>query len=195
MLRLTEIGPAFYGAWRLARFDVNGMRYFDSSIEGFWRSFQVAVLVAPLMVALVALDLSGMRVEAGWFRIVAGETIAYVISWVAFPLAAFYIVRLVDREDRYLGFIVAYNWSTLIQIAVLLPAAALSHRGVLPAGLGGVIALGSQIALLVYEWFIVRTALNLASIAAAGIVLIDVIISVLINGAEDLMLRATTLPG
>jgi hypothetical protein len=195
MLRLAEIGPAFYGAWRLARFDVNGMRYFDSSIEGFWRSFQVAVLVAPLMVALVALDLSGMRVEAGWFRIVAGETIAYVISWVAFPLAAFYIVRLVDREDRYLGFIVAYNWSTLIQIAVLLPAAALSHRGVLPAGLGGVIALGSQIALLVYEWFIVRTALNLASIAAAGIVLIDVIISVLINGAEDLMLRATTLPG
>jgi len=42
-----EMMYALYGAYRLARFDAGGMRYFDASIDGFWRSFFAAVLIAP----------------------------------------------------------------------------------------------------------------------------------------------------
>ncbi len=48
-----------------------------------------------------------MHVEGDWLRIVTAETIGYVIAWVAYPLAAFYLTRFVDRQQDYLGFIVA----------------------------------------------------------------------------------------
>jgi len=191
MLNLAEIGSALYGAWRLARFDADGMRYFDRSLVGFWRSFRVAVLAAPFTALLIALQLSTMRVDGGWFRILAGESIAYVIGWVAFPLLAYYLTEAIDRRAQYLGFIVAYNWSTLIQLAVVLPAAMISRSGILPGGLGEAVSFASNIAVLVYEWFIVRTALGLPGFGAAGVVLADVVISVLIQGAGDLMVRAS----
>ena len=58
MLSLAEIGPALYGAWRLAHFDPDGMRYFDRSIAGFWRSFRVALLGAPLWIIILAVNLA-----------------------------------------------------------------------------------------------------------------------------------------
>ncbi len=190
MLSLAEIGPALYGAWRLARFDPNGMRFFDCSIEGFWRSFRVAVLAAPFTALLIALDLSDRSVTGGWFRVLAGEAIAYVIGWVAFPLLAFYLTDYIDRRAQYLGFIVAYNWSTLIQLAVVLPVALIYHGAILPSGPGLAVTYAADIALLVYEWFIVRTALNLPGVGAAGIVAIDVIVTLAINYAGDAVAQA-----
>jgi hypothetical protein len=191
MLSLAEIGPALYGAWRLACFDANGLRYFDRSLEGFWRSFRVALLAAPFTALLIALQLSTMKVAGGWFRILAGESIAYVIGWVAFPLLAYYLTEVIDRRAQYLGFIVAYNWSTLIQLAVVLPAAIISRSGILPDGAALLVSLAANVAIMVYEWFIVRTALGLPGLGAAGMVMVDVIISIIVNDAGDLIVRAT----
>jgi hypothetical protein len=191
MLNLAEIGPALYGAWRLAHFDAGGMRYFDRSLTGFWRSFQAALLAAPFAAVLIALHLADMKVAGGSLRIVLGETIAYVIGWVAFPLLAFYLTRLIAREAEYVGFIVAYNWSSLIQLAVLLPSFAVAQSGVLPVGLAESIVLVAQAFALVYEWFVVRTALRLPGFGAAGVVAIDLIVSVLVNGIADLLVRAS----
>ena len=91
MLTLAEIGPALYGAWRLAHLDPDGMRYFGSSVTGFWRSFRVAVLAAPLWIIILAVSLAPLPATGGWFRLVVAQTIGYVIQWVAFPLAAFYL--------------------------------------------------------------------------------------------------------
>ncbi len=185
MLSLAEIGPALYGAWRLAHFDPKGMGYFDRSLEGFWRSFRVSILVAPLWAAIVAMDVSEMKTTGGWFNILAGESIAYVIGWAAFPLLAFYLTEFVDRRSQYLGFIVAYNWSSVIQLALFFPVRLILHSGILPNGLVLLIIYAVQIGLLVYEWFIVRTALNLPGLGAAGIVAIDVFISYLTNHFGD----------
>ena len=38
---------SIYGAWRLALLDPSGLNWFDVSIEGFWRSFFAAAIVAP----------------------------------------------------------------------------------------------------------------------------------------------------
>ena len=185
LLSLAEIGPALYGAWRLARFDAAGMNQFDQSLRGYWRSFRVAVLAAPLTALLIAIDLSSKKMDGGWLRLLAGESIAYVIGWVAFPLVAFYLCEAINRRAQYLGFIVAYNWSTLIQLAILLPALIIALSGILPAGVAGVLTLAAEAVLLVYEWFIVRTALGLPGFGAAGIVVLDVIMSLLINDAGD----------
>src|SRR5262245_7482637 len=75
MLTLAEIGPAIFGTWRLAHFDPDGLRYFDRSIRGFWRSFRVAVLVAPLWFAPIAL--APVHLSDGWFRFTVAELIGY----------------------------------------------------------------------------------------------------------------------
>jgi hypothetical protein len=191
MLNLAEIGPALYGAWRLALFDPGGMRYFDRSLNGFWRSFRVAILAAPLTALLIWFHLSGMRVDAGWLRIVTAETIAYVVGWVAFPLAAFYAAPIIDREDHYLGLVVAYNWASLIQLAVLLPAYALASSQLVSPGLSDAVSRTAEIAILVYEWFVFRTALQIPGLGAAGVVLADVIISLVINSLADTMVHAS----
>jgi len=181
MLTLAEIGPAIYGTWRLAHFDPDGMRYFDRSITGFWRSFRVAVLVAPLWIIIMALDLASQPVTGGWFRLVAAETIGYVIQWVAFPLAAFYLTYLTDRRREYFVFITALNWASLIQLGVQMPADVLANVPLMPADLGTILIWGAQLAALVYEWFITRTALRLSGFGAVGFVVVDYLIGSVVN--------------
>ena len=181
MLSLAEISPALYGAWRLAHFDPGGMHYFDRSIAAFWRSFQVAVLGAPLWIIILWVNLAPMHIGGSWTRVVIAETIGYVIGWVAYPLAAFYLTRFIDRQQDYVGFIVALNWSQLLQLAVLTPAHVIASTGLLSFDLNLVLVLGAVLACLVYEWFITRTALRLSGLGAVGFVVIDFVISNLAN--------------
>ena len=182
MLTLAEIGPAIYGTWRLAHFDPDGMRYFDPSITGFWRSFRVAVLAAPLWIIFMVLDLASQPVTGGWFRLVAAETIGYVIQWVAFPLAAFYLTHLTDRQREYFVFITALNWASLIMLGIQLPGDVLTHLPLIPSGLGVILVWGAQAAALIYEWFITRTALRLSGLGAVGFVAVDFVIGNVVNG-------------
>jgi len=103
----------------------------------------------------------------------------------------FYVAPVIDRADHYLGFIVAYNWASLVQLAVLLPAYALAASQILPSGASSALSFAAWGAILVYEWFVVRTALELPGLAAAGIVLLDVILSLIVEGFADAMVHAT----
>jgi len=190
MVTLAELGPALYGAWRLAHFDAGGMRYFDRSVHGFWRSFWAPVLQAPGVALLTAVHFADMHVGGGWLGAVLAEAISYVIGVVAFPLAAFYLTRFIDREPEYLGFIVAYNWMGLLQLGVVLPAVLIEASGILPSDGGSLLVWTAQIAVLVYEWFVVRTALRLPGFGAAGIVVIDLLLSLFIQQRGDVIATA-----
>ena len=181
MLTLAEIGPALYGAWRLAHLDPDGLRYFDRSIRGFWRSFRVAVLVAPLWIIIMAVDLSPVDMGSDWFRPIVAETIGYAMLWVAFPLAAFYLARLMNRQQEYFLFITALNWASVIQLGVQTPAHLLAHLPIAPGVLGEILVRGTEVAALAYEWFITRTALRLTSFGALGFVAIDFVIGNIVN--------------
>jgi len=181
MLTLAEIGPALYGAWRLAHLDPNGLRYFDRSIHGFWRSFRVAVLAAPLWIIILAVDLSSVDMGSDWFRVIVAETIGYATLWVAFPLAAFYLVWLLDRQQEYFLFITALNWASLIQLGVQTPAHLLAHLPMMPGVLADILIVGTEIAALAYEWFITRTALRLTGFGALGFVAVDFVIGNVVN--------------
>ena len=47
MLDRDEIARSLTGAWHLFLDRPDAMRYFDLSIEGFWRSFRAIVLLLP----------------------------------------------------------------------------------------------------------------------------------------------------
>ena len=196
MLTTAEIVRSTYGVWRLAHADPGGMGYLDATLEGVWRSFRVAVLVAPLYALLVALqyatspaDPDAVPVTDDAFRIVAVETITYALSWIAYPLAAYYLAAALDREREFLGYIVAYNWSWVLQVCVLLPLALVTTWDVLPSPVGSTLNIAAELALLAYAWFIARTALKIGGWLAAALVAMDVMLTILILSLRNAMIH------
>jgi len=171
---------------QLARGDAGGLTWFDASIEGFWRSFRAALICYPLYLVLLSFRLTVAQLQASSLgRIVAVETIGYAIAWVAFPLLILPLVRLLDRENRFLLFMVAYNWSQVPQTMLFVLLAILG--AVLPQEAAQLGQIGGAIAVLVYEWFIARAALLVPGAPAALIVLLDVLLgSVLTRVTESL---------
>src|SRR5512146_3154253 len=107
----TEFQLALGGALRLAVGDRGGLGFFDASVDGFWRSFRAALICYPLYLALVGFGTEPAAWSGGGAAtVLAVKTIAYAISWVAFPLAMLTVARWFGREDRFLAFMVAYNW-------------------------------------------------------------------------------------
>ncbi len=191
MISLNEISSAVYGAWRLAHFDRRGMAHFDRTIDGFWRSFTAAVFVLPAEVILLAVmaaqDDAAILQDVATWRLVAIWAISYVIGWVAFPLVMVFISELLERREQYIGFIVASNWSTIIQAVVIVPAVLVYIGG----GVAGLLLyVAVQMAVFVYAWFITRTALDIPGLPAAGVVLLSFVIELVITTVcNNLILR------
>ena len=181
MISLREVITALYGAYRLARFDPGGLGFFDVTVQGFWRSFFAAVLVAPLYLILLLTRYSNLPNPLPLFRFITLEAIAYVIAWVAFPLFMASLVREIGAEKNYIRFIVAYNWSAVLQNAVFLPIEILALGGGLSAAASSTLGLFALAWIIAYIWFVTRTALGVTGGMAAGIVGVDFLISVLIN--------------
>ncbi len=179
---------SLYGAYRLARFDARGMTYFETSIEGFWRSFFAAVIVAPFYAVLLFMRYAASETGVGAMRFASVEAIAYVIAWVAFPLAMVFLARVLKREERYLGYIVAYNWAAVLQNGLYLPLGMLGVTAAVPVGAANVLGLIALSLILVYTWFIARVALNVGAGPAAALVALDLVLSVFINAVASAML-------
>jgi len=185
---LNEILRALYGAYRLARFDAGGMTHFDATPGGFWKSFFAAVVVAPLYLLLLAVRIENGSPDVDPARFMAVESIAYVIGWVIYPLVMATVARLIDRERHYVRYIVAYNWASVWQNVVYLPVAILSVAGLLTGGAGGLLALGALAVVLVYAWFVARTALDIPGLFAVPLVGLDITLGLMLNGfAESLI--------
>lgn len=183
MITAREATFALYGAYRLARVDRRGLGYFDATVEGFWRSFYAAVLVAPAYVILLALHVGDRPVTAGPAKLVLVEGIAYVIVWTAFPLAMVYAARWLGRSHHYIRYIVARNWAGVLEMAVLLAAVAASAAG------GEALLLLAFIAILVYQWYVALTALEITGWQAAAVVALSAILEIVIDFVSDGMVR------
>jgi hypothetical protein len=174
----AEAWLALTGALRLARGDAGGLDYFDPSEEGFWRSFRAAVLCYPLYLILLAFPIElGTPPPLDPLRVVAVETIHFVISWVAFPLLMLPLVDWLRRGDRYFLFMTAYNWCQVPQTAVFAAVALAGATGLLSADGMLVADLIVGIAALVYEWYVAYAALGVSRPRAVLVIVVDVVLA------------------
>src|SRR5947199_337391 len=118
---------------------------------------------------------------SGMPRIVIVETIGYVISWVAFPLLVLPLARYLGRENRFIPFVVAYNWSQIPQTALFLMVGADTAAGLFPSGVAQIVDFAAAVAVLVYEWYIARVALQVSTSQAVPVVLLDVVLGVVLS--------------
>jgi hypothetical protein len=177
---LREIVSSLYGAWRLARFDPGGMAFFDTTPEGFWRSFFAAVIVAPAYLVVVLFSGDGDP-HADPLRFGLAQTIGYILSWVVFPLVMEWLSRRLGCRRRYPSYIIAYNWAAVIEHLLLLPVLLITANGLLPAGAGHILWLLTIAFVLAYAWFVTRTALSVPAATAAAIVALDISLSYAIS--------------
>ncbi len=184
MISAREAAFALSGAWRLARMDPGGLGHFDTSVAGFWRSFYAAAVVAPAYVLLMAFYAALHPVDAGPLRWVLVEAIAYVIEWTAYPLAMVTIARWLACSDNYIRYIVAHNWANVLGVVLFLPVAAIT---VLNPAMVGLLYL-AMIAVLVYQWYVARTALGITGGSAAVLMSFYFVLRFFISGVSGAML-------
>lgn len=178
---LREIVASLYGSWRLARFDRTGMAYFDKTVEGFWRSFFAAILVAPLYAVMLGVRYAAAGEPGDPMRYGLVEALSYLVSWFAYPVVMLSLTEALDCRDRFVGYMVAYNWALVLQNLVLVPVAMLGALSVFSSDLATLIWLVAVIAVLVYLWFIARAGLAVPPLTAVGIISVDVLLSLLIS--------------
>ncbi len=176
-----EIIAALFGAWRLMRFDADGMNWFDFSIEGFWRSFFAALPVAPFFALLVYLDFHRQAgpVDAG--REIIVTILVYAVGWTIVPVIMILVTKLLGMPRGFVPMMVAYNWTTLPQIMIQALAVLPGAIGLVSDGLSGAILFVVVIYVLVFEWFVIRTALQTTAMTAIGIVMLLETVGILIN--------------
>lgn len=182
----AETRRALAGTLLLAGGERTALDHFDASLGGFWRSFRAAAICFPFYLLLAFDPLGGAHpVARSSLRMVAVDTIAYVISWTAFPLIILKLCRWIDRDDRFFAFMVAYNWCQVPQV-VLFAAIALAATAGLPAPLvNDAIAPAATAAVLVYEWFIARVALNASLMGATLVVVVDLLLATILSQVTD----------
>jgi|tagenome__1003787_1003787.scaffolds.fasta_scaffold20498698_2 hypothetical protein len=182
-----EIVRSVQAALLLARGETRGMALLDLSVDGFWRSFAAAVIVAPAYL-LVLLDQYRLL---GWpehvWGTVAAETTSYLLGWVSFPLAAIPLTRLLGLSGRYVPLVIANNWSTVVQVALYTTVVLVGM--ILPPELRTTALFAATIAVLAYQWFVIRTALATTGATALGLVVIDVLLSITTSRILDGMLQ------
>ena len=168
-----EIISSLYGAIRLACFDENGMRHFNISVEGFWRSFFAAVLLAPFY--LISIWPEIVTPEGGfsfWSMLV--HFVTYLAGWILFPLVAFFATDLLKLGHRFTALVVTVNWTSVLVFGLFTLCAVIAtlFQGSLASLLVTFITSG----LLVYHWFVIKTALESSSSIAIAFLLFNFVL-------------------
>jgi len=185
MTLAEETYASLVGAWRLARRDPGGMTCFNISVDGFWRSFFALVVMAPLFLAFVLLEYRLRFAPPGLGVYLLVESLAYLLDGISFPVLMIFLSRMLGLESGYVPFVIAYNWSSVLVMALLLAPFALTGLGLLPGEAGALLTLAATIAAVYYRWYVTRIALGAPAGTAIGLVLVNVLLSTLIGALAD----------
>ena len=188
MIARHEVLLSLYGAWRLFLRDPRGVEWMDDSIEAYWKSFTCALVVLPVYAVWIGVRSSGLE-DVGFIRIVTVEGIEYVIQWVAWPLIMAYLAPAIGRDDQYLRYIVAFNWSHGIYVAILFIVLTAELSGLASGGVLAVIGLIATIVMLTYRWYIAKVALEVSGGAAAGLVAGEFVLAHIVDAIGQNLLR------
>ena len=181
MIDLAEAARSIYGVWRLAHFDRKGMTFLDGSRRGAIRSFSAAVLLLPAFIVLELLQYASVLGQLPLLRWMVLEALFYVIAWTAFPVALHVMAQALNRSHRYYAALTAYNWSSVIQVAVFLPVAAAGAMGLWPDALLATITLVVFVALMVYLGFVLSVSLEVSGGTAAMLVAVELILTLTLS--------------
>lgn len=189
MLGSTEIKNAMEGNFLLAKRDLTGLNYFDKSIDGFWRSFEVIFLIAPfyflysLQEFQIGQEIFPREIATALnLNFFISKSLLLVIDWLVFPITMIFVCRLLALWPKYMAFITVYNWTSLFVILALCPVAFLYITGVLSAHTAATFNMISVGFVLYYRWYVARNVLETSATTTSLIIAFDLVLSMLVHG-------------
>ena len=198
MLTLEEISRSLTGAWLLMKGKEAGMRAFDVSIDGFWRSFGAILLMLPLylptLLAQRAVSIEMLPVTAadfpdGLFFLVSALGIA--IDWIAFPLVAAAIAGPLGFSHRYIPLIVARNWTSVLALVPYALPQILYALGIASGQMMMLLTLIAVGIVLRYRYVVTKAALGGQTSVIVGLVALDFVLGLFLSELIGQMVGVT----
>jgi hypothetical protein len=177
-----EVNRSFKGAIHLLNSRSEGLKSFDMSERGFWRSFAAIWLTLPAYI--ISLAIARMRLGAVpdgalldnlWVDAVVA--LGHVGGYIALPLAMVFVARSFRLSSRYVPFVIVTNWISVIGLLVLSVPAMLLLLGWATPSLASLFSLAFAVILVRIQWFATKETLGLSSISALGIVLFGILLN------------------
>ena len=164
-----SIASGMHAALLLARGRTDGLRHADSDMAGAARSFWAIAVALPAFICLRLLSADASPVPAHDFAL---DLLSYVIGWIGFALLSRLVVEAMGCMARWSRFIVVWNWCNVVQYLLLVLAAVPGLLGApaLVQETASLIAIGWALWL---EWFAIKLALEVSTLAAIGLVGLD----------------------
>jgi hypothetical protein len=189
---MIDLRPLFYGlagAARLMRLDISGAHMMVGGARGFWASiYWSAGLALPLFFLLMLLRYDPAKHDGWRYIFVHGEI--YIIAWLVFPLVMDHVCTLLNRREKYLKFIIAYNWLNCFYNIFYLIIGLAQASGMTSWEGASAASVGMMLAGIVWIGYLTRHTLEIPYSAAVGIVVLDLFLSMMIS-----MLSAALLAG
>lgn len=161
----------------------DGLRRFDLSVEGFWRSFAAILYVLPLFAIVVAADwmmVSGQPAHPSREAFILARLVDLAIEWCTLPIALGLLAKRLGIGRTYVAYVVARNWSGIVSVAPLALLSLLFGLGALSLEVMELLSLLVIGAMLFYGYRIARWTLVWPASMAAGLVAADLALSLIL---------------
>jgi len=184
---MASVANGLQAALLLARGRSEGLALVETGPAGATRSFWAAAICLPAFLCLRLLDWSDggggplFSLGPAFSHSFALQFLGYVIGWAGFALLSRPLVAMLGRAASWPRYIAVWNWCNVAQYALLVvacvPELAGAPQWVQQAS--GLIALGWAVWL---EWYATRLVLEIKTLPAVGLVVVDVVIGMLVTG-------------
>ena len=169
------------GIRRLSRFDQVGFLFFDASRKGFWRSFGAALVCLPIWGLAEYQQTTSLAHDAA-LHFLAVQIIAYMVSWLAYPLLVLQIADWFGVWPNYYRYMVAYNWFQPLLQLLWVPLLLLETLpGNEVGSLLGLVWIALQFVQIAYGWFLARYGLGVSTSTALAMAVLDMGLALLID--------------
>jgi hypothetical protein len=184
MISGADIRKSLTAAWQLFLDRRGAIQMFDTSIDGFWKSFQAIILVAPIYAVTVVADEQAYEAllptsvpfDAATFYVARALTL--LLEWVTVPILLALLAPALGIRSGYTAYIVARNWGMVVTSVPFAILSLLDLSGLFP---GQAILFPAGVALAIalrISYLAARRALAVPIDMAIGFVALDLLVSV-----------------
>jgi hypothetical protein len=183
MISPAEVIRAVNAAWFLFLDRRGAVKMFDTSLAGFWRSFQAIVLLAPIYAISVIADEQTYLSEpssGAHFDPIAyflAHALTLPLDWVALPLLLAGLAPALGIRNGYVAFVIARNWGALLTVIPFALLSLLEAAGLIGGRVILVAAGAALAASLRYSYLAARRTLGVPVDVAIGFVVLDFLVS------------------
>ena len=186
MPTVAEIQRSFQGAWALLLNRREGMQAFDVSVDGFFRSFGIVFLLAPLYAIAALAEVRLLQIDGApvdgfpltWFFV--WKFVGLGVDWLALPIVLALLAKPLGLAARYVPFIVARNWTSPLAMSLSILPSVLFASGLIGQELAAILFLVVVMGVIRYQYQVVRIALQTTIAMSIAVVAFDLTLSLVL---------------